>query len=625
MAPQRREGRKGRTRTEGWCAATAVRVKQHVVAAHDAASPADPVDPVHPGILSKSSRREAAQRRSLAASPRRPFHPRAMLLQLLNNFAPWRHEIFTIRRQNRAGRRVSQIEVKPVNNRNVALMLVALLSLAALSACFGCAAGSSSKAAGDDDESPAGDDDASPNDDDNDASPSADDDSFTCDVTHPHSTVGLISCQPGAYGGYTLLAPTMANTVYLINMFGHVINTWPGKYLPGQVVYLLENGQLLRTGNGINLNFASGGQGGIVQLQDWDGTVTWSFTESDSEKCLHHDVHMMPNGNILVIGWEKKTQAESVAAGRDPTTIVNGQMWSDYYLELTPVGTSDADVVWEWHMWDHLIQDYDSSQANYGVVGDHPELIDINNGAQNAQDWMHTNSIDYNAAYDQVLVSVRNISEIWILDHSTTTAEAASHSGGARGRGGDLLYRWGNPSAYRQDAAPRDFYGQHDGQWIADGLPGAGHMLAYNNGVGRPEGKYSTIDEFAPAVNADGSYPAPDPVYGPADLTWSFTDTPPTAMFSNDMSGAQRLADGNTLICIGDSGVFLEVTAAGKIVWQYVNPVTETGIMQQGQTIPPGVGGAGNEAFRAFRYQADYAGLAGRDLTPGNCLVEPCE
>jgi hypothetical protein len=503
-------------------------------------------------------------------------------------------------------------------------LLLGMVAVAALSC------GGSSRSSGqaiDDDASPDDDDDnddASPDDD---QSPDDDDDNdtFTCDITHPSSTVGLISCQPGAYDGYTLFAPTMTSTVYLIDMYGYLINTWPGKYLPGQVVYLLENGQLLRTGNTLNLNFASGGQGGVIMYQNWDGTVTWSYTLSTADVCLHHDVHRLPNGNLLAIGWEKKSPTEAVAAGRDPSNLAPDGLWSDFYMEITPVGTNGANVVWEWHAWDHLIQDFDATKANYGVVGAHPELIDVNYyGVAKEDDWMHTNSIDYNAAYDQILASVREFSEVWMLDHGTTTAEAAGHSGGARGRGGDLLYRWGNPDAYRQTTG-RDFYFQHNGQWIADGLPGAGDVLAYNNGVGRPAGNYSTIDEFAPAVNADGSYPAPDPMYGPAGLVWTYVDPVPTEMYSVNMSGVQRLANGNTLICVGETGVFMEVTSAGALVWQYVNPATEIGIMKQGQVIPPGVGGDGNMSFRAYRYAPDYPGLAGQNLTPGACLVAPCK
>lgn len=59
------------------------------------------------------------------------------------------------------------------------------------------------------------------------------------------------------------------------------------------------------------------------------------------------------------------------------------------------------------------------------------------------------NGIDYNPVLDQIALSTHNLNEWYIIDHSTTTAEAATSSGGNSGKGGDLLYRWGNPAAYQ--------------------------------------------------------------------------------------------------------------------------------------------------------------------------------
>ena len=87
----------------------------------------------------------------------------------------------------------------------------------------------------------------------------------------------------------------------------------------------------------------------------------------------------MPNGNVLVIAWDKKTAAEAVAAGRQPSSV-QGQMLPDCILEVHPTGKTTGDIVWEWHAWDHLIQDLDKTKANYGDVSEHPELIDINFG-----------------------------------------------------------------------------------------------------------------------------------------------------------------------------------------------------------------------------------------------------
>ena len=87
---------------------------------------------------------------------------------------------------------------------------------------------------------------------------------------------------------------------------------------------------------------------------------------------------------------------------------------------------------------------------------------------------MHTNAVAYNAELDQIMLSIHAFSEVWIIDHGTTTEEAASHSGGKRGKGGDLLYRWGNPRAYRTGTnVDQRLFAQHNAHWIPEGLPGA--------------------------------------------------------------------------------------------------------------------------------------------------------
>jgi hypothetical protein len=217
------------------------------------------------------------------------------------------------------------------------------------------------------------------------------------------------------------------------------------------------------------------------------------------------------------------------------------------------------------------------------------------------------------------MLSVRGNSEVWIIDHSTTTAEAAGHSGGQRGKGGDLLYRWGNPKAYGAGTqSDQKLYQQHDAEWAPAGYPGAGDITVFNNGLGR---NYSTVDELTPPVDANGNYArTAGAAFGPASFTWTYKANPPASLFAEAISGAQRLPNGNTLIDDGTHGTFIEVTAGGETVWKYVNPVVRTGPLAQGEAIPLDPARAGelmNAVFRVYRYGPDYPGLAGRDLTPG--------
>ena len=157
----------------------------------------------------------------------------------------------------------------------------------------------------------------------------------------------------------------------------------------------------------------------------------------------------MPNGNILVLCWEYKSSIDAIMAGRDPSALADNELWPTYIMEVQPQGNNGINIVWEWYLWDHLVQDFDPSKPNYGVVANQAELLDINFYSGNGKkDWLHCNSIDFNAQTDEIVISSRTLSEFYIIDHSTTTVEAASHSGGNSGKGGDFLYRWGNPQGY---------------------------------------------------------------------------------------------------------------------------------------------------------------------------------
>jgi hypothetical protein len=432
-------------------------------------------------------------------------------------------------------------------------------------------------------------------------------------------TVGLFTYDSLAADGYTLFAPLSWNETYLIDNCGREINRWQSTYQPGNSVHLLEDGNLLYSCRMPTNSFpGGGGSGGRLEKYDWNNNLLWSWELNTTTQLQHHDVEPMPNGNILVLSWEKRMAAAAIANGRD-TSILGNALWPEHILEIQPLGADSAVIVWEWKMWNHLIQDYDSAKINYGVVADHPELIDINyiGAGTGSADMAHFNAIRYNAALDQILVCSRFYCEFWILDHSTTTLEASGHTGGVRGKGGDILYRWGNPESYRRGIlSDRKFFGPHDARWIEAGNPGEGNILIFNNGRNRPGGDYSTVEEVIPAIDVNGNYPSPPPnqPYSPDSSLWIYSAPVPADFYSTNISGAQRLINGNTLICEGTTGNFFEVDSPGNIHWNYLSPVGTAGIVAQGDNPPiPNV-------FKVRRYGSDFPGLAGQDLTPGNPL-----
>ena len=446
------------------------------------------------------------------------------------------------------------------------------------------------------------------------------------DTVYVETPVGLLRNEPGASPGYTLFNLSGGDTVYLIDNAGLVVHRWDLADVAGSAK-LLANGNLLVSGYG-------GRRGGGVREIDLAGEVVWQYQHGGQ----HHDFLQMPNGNVLLLSRQNKTAAEIIAGGGNPDFLPEGveTFRIPAVVEVRPTGPDSGEIVWEWSMWEHLVQEFDPAKPNYGAVADHPELIDLNYRLgrlailpnQQRPNVVHSNSLDYHPELDQVMISARNYSEVWIIDHSTTTDEAAGSSEGQSGQGGDLLYRWGNPRAYAGGTPGEQYlFWPHTAHWIEPGLPGAGNILLFNNGNEFPRDRreYSTVDEFIPPVAGKG-YRRDSAAYPPAGPVWTYDAG--ADFYAPAQSGAQRLPNGNTLILDSARGAIIEVTAEGQEVWRYINPVTPDGTLQQGAPMPTtvrpdGVRVYNNRLFRVYRYAPDYPGLQGLDLTPGEPVELP--
>jgi len=400
--------------------------------------------------------------------------------------------------------------------------------------------------------------------------------------------------------GFILFSPEYSTYTYLIDKDGNIVHSWKSNSINSITCELLENGNLVRNCfSKINPSFLIGGATGRVEILNWDGDLIWEFEYSNDEHCLHHDIEVLPNGNILMIAWEIKTRDESIQAGRNPFLIPTGVLWPCYLIEVDPSLPDNDNIVWQWHVWDHLIQDYDEIMDNYGVISDHPELIDINYGVPfGLYDWNHMNSLDYNEELDQILMSSHIQNEIWIIDHSTTTEEAAGHTGGRYGKGGDLLYRWGNPQVYKTGSTDdQKLFGQHDARWIDKGCPGEDNILIFNNGFMQPGSFYSSVLEIEPPIDEKGNYRLNSDVpFSPNEPTWTYTSEEPTDFFSPIQSGCQRLENGNTIICSCHDGLLFEVNPDNNILWSYTNlyPNQLTNRVDKVNFYPPDYPGIGD-------------------------------
>ncbi len=403
------------------------------------------------------------------------------------------------------------------------------------------------------------------------------------------------------FDGYLLTAPIYSKKTYLINNQRQVVHTWESDYSQALGTYLLEDGTMLRsTRASTRPAWIRGGYHGRIERVDSDGDILWEFEYFNKTRGLHNDIEPLPNGNILMITFERKTQQQALNAGMNPKYI-NNEFYVDGIIEVKPTGKTTGEIVWEWNVWDHLIQDYDESKENYGIIKDHPELIDINLGFRRffIPDYAHLNSLDYHEEWDQILVSARMLNEIFVIDHSTTTEEAAGHNGGRYGKGGDLLYRWGNPFNYRHGSKDdQQLFAQHDVEWIPDGYPGQGHITIYNNGWDRPGIDYSSVMEIIPPVNQTGHYDKkPNQPFAPAHPLWTYI-SPFSYLLQSDICGTIiALKNGHFIIGTGYGGeVLFELNDQKDVIWWYLNPYP----------IPVR---RINPIFQTQFYPADYPGL----------------
>jgi len=461
----------------------------------------------------------------------------------------------------------------------------------------------------------------------------------------------LLFCDTNkALNGYTLFG--VGNRTFLLDLEGRVVHTWP----IGTNPHLLDNGNIVDAAK----DDPSGFQG--FKEVAWDGKTVWEYTEKRENYAPHHDWVRIFNKKLnapttLYIANKSISHEQAIAAGADPKKgpYEDGQM--DAVVEVDMQGN----VVWEWCFFDHVVQDLDPSKPNHvgagKTIADHPGRININMpGRPLRRDWLHCNSMDYNAELGHIVInSVQG--ELYVVDHDGTfiAGDAKASIAKAASPAGDFLYRFGDPARYAQGDPPRvlenwdsatsghkQMGGSHDAHWIRPGLPGAGHIMVFNNGqylFQRTPG--SSILEINPFLDASGRDTGkyvnpPDAGYRretydkdthnqPREISkqivWSYRSVNSHGFFSHIGSSGQRLPNGNTFICSDTEGHFFEVTSEGKLVWEYINPVTRDGPVKVLGDVLPMV----NSAFRAYRYPADHPAFKGRELTPKGTITERAE
>jgi len=418
--------------------------------------------------------------------------------------------------------------------------------------------------------------------------------------------------QANSYPGYTLYS--MGFETQLIDNCGHAIHTWNTDNIASLTSYLMPNGNLLFPSRlSANTTFdAGGGGGGRIDIYNQNSQLVWRYDyHAPNDYCAHHDVEPLPNGNFLLIAWEEIPSVTLLSLGRNPaSTVVN--FWSERVVEIEPIGINQINVVWEWHMVDHLIQNYSTGLPNYGEPSDHPNRMDIN-VEPTATDWLHMNGVEYIEEFDQILVSFRKTSEIMVIDHSTTTAEAATSSGGSAGKGGDILWRYGNPEVYgRGSSADKVLNFQHDAKWIPLSSPSidAGRITVFNNFGGQNigAGNTSTAEVIDPPVDAFGNWTQPSGTapFLPSNPTRIYSNGPGLGgtFFSSNQGGVHALPNGNIMVCNANTKQLFELDQNDNIVWEYRMPIEAP-------------------IFKSYRYKPTDIELSTFSLVPGPTVEFP--
>ena len=345
------------------------------------------------------------------------------------------------------------------------------------------------------------------------------------------------------------------NRVYLIEKkTGEVIYEWKLPAGIGTDAELLEDGNLLVALTVEDPAYSFGGFGGRMAIIDPQGSIIWDYTYSDEINLSHHDIEMLPNGNVLFLAWEKINGPNLQKLG------YIGSYENVYLEKIVEINPRNNNIVWEWHVKDHLIQDQSPELENFGIISDFPQKIDINyedsveHGSYNG-DIFHANAIEFDENRNLIYLSVNFFSEVWVIDHSTTIEESASQYGGNYGKGGDLVYRFGNPETY-DSSGSRLFYHNHNPNII----PGENKLLIYSNGLLGVDDQSNVYELELPEY-----YDLVPNALNELKISWSFSDP---ELFSAKVSGAYRLENGNTLITQGTFG-FWEVTRNKEVVWKY--------------------------------------------------------
>ncbi|MEO8466416.1 MAG: aryl-sulfate sulfotransferase [Gammaproteobacteria bacterium] len=392
------------------------------------------------------------------------------------------------------------------------------------------------------------------------------------------------------WNGYTVLSSLSAPAVIVIDMNGNVVKRWdgyndsaggPARILPGGVVVAAAGA---RPGHQESLE--------LVQ-RDFDGKVLWQFDHNQQieirdEKVWsvrqHHDWqrddfpagYYSPTTNVRLTGAKTLILTHT---NHENAAVAPGKLEDDRLIEVS----WDGKILWQWLASDHIDELGFSAEARAAIRGGAGA-----NPARDTFDWLHTNSATYvgpnhwfdegdkRFAPDNVIISSRQGSLLAIV-----------------ARDGSIVWRIG-PDFNTSDALRKiqQIIGQHHAHFIPKGLAGAGNLLVFDNGGASGYGTGTPVAPNGQGIFARANSRVLEINPVTLELIWSYVS--PAQFYSSNISGAQRLPNGNTLITEGAPGRMFEVTTDGTIVWEYMSPFFGAGPR------------ASNAVYRAYRLPYDW-------------------
>ena len=376
---------------------------------------------------------------------------------------------------------------------------------------------------------------------------------------------GMTHRDSRSIGGYTLITPIGGDMTCLLDEEGRIVHRWqaPG-FQPGYG-YLLPGGHLLVRGQPLNQQDAgiatAGGQADILVELDWEGKEIWRWEHS----AFHHDMCRMPNGNTLVITWAQMPGdlAEKVRGFIEPELaerLLEDEDHFRFIMKGLGVGGRPRDLTG--FLGDAIVEISPSGEpVNTWYSWEHldPET-DIVCCREFRHEWSHANSIEYRDG--EVLISFRELSTLMRISWPD----------------GKVLWKYGSGKISHQ----------HDATFTSDG-----RMMVFDNGPHHPIVPRSRVIEIDMKTD---------------EIVWQYYPQHVFSFFSGHIAGAERLANGNTLICEGQSGRIFEVTPDCDVCWEWISPFAL-----------PFKGVTCSMLFRAHRYLSDGPELTGKTMDGKDC------